>query len=321
MGEETKYIRTMLVDSKSHQYVAKLDTMGVAEYMQRMIKSEPGVPLVVLDFSPLVEMFHKKIEALNEHAESKDVRLSRSSIYNIWRQIKPSRDSAFAAVLAGNLVSKAEDTLNLIHSRLPSLISNSHSSYQESPYDAPHQRSVAFSNFVAEVDAALEILLCRVYVSAKFGFETLVDDVVVTGHCRALRKVVLDELEREVCYWQGGFNGNSPLYHACIENIGIDPNAICYLIGSDFTSEKLKDKLISEGSEAYDDFGGWQTTVLRWARCDDDKSRRIQALSKLLVRLNLLLSMLEDLHGGNFEFDADNKYKEEFQSSLDDLLR
>lgn len=42
----------------------------------------------------------------------------------------------------------------------------------------------------------MEILLCRIYISAKFSFETLIDDVVMTGHCRGIRDVVLAELKK-----------------------------------------------------------------------------------------------------------------------------
>ena len=322
MAEEKKYVRTMLVDSKSHQYVAELDTMGVSEYMQRMTKAEQGMPLVVLDFSPLVEVLHKKIDDAYKWHEEKDLKLGRSSIYNIWRQIKGSNDGGFAGALGANLVSKSEDLLNLIHSRLPGLAIDCRSSHHNTPHEASHKRSVAFAGFVSDVEAALEILLCRIYISAKFSFETLIDDVVMTGHCRAIRDVVLAELKNDACYNESrsGFYHHSPLYHACIEDIGINPNAISYLLGSSLTSEDLKDELIAEGRTKYDEYSQLQVTPLRWTWCDSEKARRIQELSKLLLRLNILLGMLEGLHGKEFEFDTENKYQEDFKSMLDKLL-
>jgi len=322
VAEEKKYVRTMLVDSKSHQYVAELDTMGVSEYMQRMTKAEQGMPLVVLDFSPLVEVLHKKIDDTYKWHEEKDLKLGRSSIYNIWRQIKGSNDGGFAGALGANLVSKSEDLLNLIHSRLPGLAIDCRSSHHNTPHEASHKRSVAFAGFVSDVEAALEILLCRIYISAKFSFETLIDDVVMTGHCRAIRDVVLAELKNDACYNESrsGFYHHSPLYHACIEDIGINPNAISYLLGSSLTSEDLKDELIAEGRTKYDEYSHLQVTPLRWTWCDSEKARRIQELSKLLLRLNILLGMLEGLHGKEFEFDTENKYQEDFKSVLDKLL-
>lgn len=322
VAEEKKYVRTMLVDSKSHQYVAELDTMGVSEYMQRMTKAEQGMPLVVLDFSPLVEVLHKKIDDTYKWHEEKDLKLGRSSIYNIWRQIKGSNDGGFAGALGANLVSKSEDLLNLIHSRLPGLAIDCRSSHHNTPHEASHKRSVAFAGFVSDVEAALEILLCRIYISAKFSFETLIDDVVMTGHCRAIRDVVLAELKNDACYNESrsGFYHHSPLYHACIEDIGINPNAISYLLGSSLTSEDLKDELIAEGRTKYDEYSHLQVTPLRWTWCDSEKARRIQELSKLLLRLNILLGMLEGLHGKEFEFDTGNKYQEDFKSVLDKLL-
>lgn len=322
VAEDKRYVRTMLVDSNSHKYVAELDTMGVSEYMQRMTKAEQGMPLVVLDFSPLVEVLHKKIDDAYKWHEEKDLKLGRSSIYNIWRQIKSSNDSGFTGALGANLVSKSEDLLNLIHSRLPGLAIDFRSNYHDAPYEASHKRGVAFARFVSDVEASLEILLCRIYISAKFSFETLIDDVVMTGHCRGIRDVVLAELKNDACYDESrsGFYHHSPLYHACIEDIGINPNAISYLLGSSLTSEALKDKLIAEGRTNYDEYSQLQVTPLRWTFCDNEKARRIQELSKLLVRLNVLLGMLEGLHGKEFEFDAENKYQEDFKSALDKLL-
>lgn len=321
MGEDKKYVRSMLVDSKSHKYVAELDTMGVSEYMQRMTKAEQGMPLVILDFSPLVEMLHKKIDGDNKWHEDKELKLGRSSIYNIWRQVKGSDDSGFAGALGANLVSKSEDLLNLIHSRLPGLTMEYRSSYNNS-YDASHKRIAAFSRFVSDIECALEILLCRIYISAKFSFETLIDDVVMTGHCRAIRDVVLAELKNDAGYNESrsDFYHHSPLYHACIEDIGIDPNAIIYLLGSGLTSEDLKDELISEGRSQSDEFSQLQVTTLRWTWCENEKAKRIQGLSKLLVRLNILLGKLEDLHGKEFKFDSENKYQEAFKAALDKLL-
>ncbi|MBJ2235541.1 hypothetical protein JFT61_11985 [Pseudomonas fluorescens] len=321
MSEEKNYIRTMLVNSKSHRYVAELDTMGVSEYMQLMIKSQQGVPSFVLDFSPLVEILHKNIDKNNEYHEERDVKLGRSSIYNVWRQIKVSSDSSFAGALGANLVTKSEDILNLIHSRLPGLTIGYRASYQDTPFEAQSKRVAAFSSFVSNIEAALEILLCRVYISAKFGFETLTDDVVMTGHCRAIRNVVLEELKNDVCYneAQADFYHHSPLYHACIENIGINPNALCYLLGSSVTSEDFKDRLIAEGSNSHDGYGRFQTT-LHWIWCDPDKAERIRALSKMLVRLNMLLGMLEELHGAELQFDDENRYREDFKDALAKLL-
>ncbi|MFP0196203.1 hypothetical protein ACKJSM_13640 [Pseudomonas sp. PHC1] len=195
MSEEKNYIRTMLVNSKNHRYVAELDSMGVSEYMQLMIKSQQGVPSFVLDFSPLVDALHKKIDEKNNYHEESEIKLGRSSIYNIWRQIKGSSESSFAGALGANLVAKSEDLLNLIHSRLPRLTIDYRSNYQNTPLEASSKRAAAFSKFISDIDAALEILLCRVYISAKFGFETLIDDIVMTGHCRAIRNVVLAELK------------------------------------------------------------------------------------------------------------------------------
>lgn len=94
------------------------------------------------------------------------------------------------------------------------------------------------------------------------------------------------------------------------------------MLGSSLTSEALKDKLIAEGRTNYDEYSQLQVTPLRWTFffCDNEKARRIQELSKLLVRLNVLLGMLEGLHGKEFEFDAENKYQEDFKSALDKLL-
>lgn len=322
MGEGKKYVRTMLVDSKSHKYVAELDTMGVSEYMQRMTKAQQGMPLFVLDFSSLVEVLHRKIDDGNSWYEEKEVKLGRSSIYNIWRQIKGSDCSGFAGALGANLVSKSEDLLNLIHSRLPGLTTEYRSSYHDTPYEASHKRAAAFAKFVSDIEAALEILLCRVYISAKFGFETLIDDVVMSGHCRAIRDVVLAELKNDACYNEAraDFYHHSPLYHACIENIGINPNAISYLLGSSLTSEDLKDELIAEGRGKPDEYSQLQTTTLRWTWCEHEKAKRIQELSKMLVRLNVLLSMLEDLHGKEFNFDSENKYRDDFKDALANLL-
>lgn len=321
MGEEKNYVRTMLVNSKSHRYVTELDTMGVSEYMQLMIKSQQGMPSFVLDFSSLVEIFHTKIDDKNKYYEETEVKLGRSSIYNIWRQIKGSSDSSFAGALGANLVTKSEDLLNLIHSRLPGLTKDYRSSHQNTPLEASNKSSVAFSKFISDIDAALEVLLCRVYISAKFGFETLINDVVMTGHCRAIRDVVLAELRRDVCYneVQADFYHHSPLYHACIEDIGINPNALCYLLGSSITSEDLKDRLIAEGYSKDEGYGQIQT-VLRWTWCDHEKAERIRELSKMLVRLNMLLGMLEELRGTELKFDNDNNYRDDFKDALAKLL-
>lgn len=321
MNEEKNYIRTMLVNSKNHRYVTELDTMGVSEYMQLMVKSQQGMPSFILDFSPLVEIFHNKIDENNKYHEDREIKLGRSSVYNIWRQIKGSSDSSFAGALGANLVAKSEDLLNLIHSRLPGLTIDYRSNYQDIPHEASYKRGVAFFKFISDIEAALEVLLCRVYISAKFGFETLINDVVMTGHCRAIRAVVLAELKNDACYneAQADFYHHSPLYHACIKDIGINPNAVCYLLDSTVTSEDFKDRLIAEGYSNQDGYGQFQTT-LRWTWCDHEKAERIRGLSKILVRLNMLLGMLEELHGTEIQFDNENKYREDFKDVLAKLL-
>jgi len=321
MSEEKNYVRTMLVNSKNHRYVTELDTMGVSEYMQLMIKPQQGTPSLILDFSQLVEILHTNIDKKNKYYEEAKVKIERSSIYNIWKQIKESSDSSFAGALAANLVTKSEDLLNLIHSRLPILKADYRSSHQNTTLEAPNKSSAAFSNFISNIDAALEVLLCRVYISAKFGFETLINDVVMTGHCRAIRDVVLAELKRDIGYneAQADFYHYSPLYHACIEDIGINPNALCYLLGSSITSEDLKNRLIAEGNSAPDGRDQFQTT-LRWTWCDHEKAGRIREFSKMLLRLNMLLGMLEELHGTELQFDNDNKYRDNFKDALTKLL-
>lgn len=320
MADDKNYVRTMLMNGRNNRYMAELDHMGVGDYMQLITKREPEKPVVIFDFSQVLQDFHKIIEDNNKVSENQEVKLLRSSIYNLWLQIKSQKKSGFSSSIAASLVVDSEKTLNLIHSRLPGLVVGFHNDYREDPLGASHKKSAAFSKFHAEIEAFLEILLCRIYISARFGFESLPDDVVMTGHCRGIRDVVIGALSSEVGYYNGRFNNNSPVYHACVENIGINPNAISFLLGSHLTAEDMKDELIRTGIPGYNNSNHLQTREISWSNCDTAKNYRVKSLAKLLARVNVLLDLLEGLHGKDFKFDINNEHKAEFESALNELL-
>lgn len=322
---EKNYVRAMLMNGDNHRYIAELDSMRFSEFVNLIARGDQDKPSVtIVDFYPIVEMVHNKIQSRFRGAEDKEVSVQRASIFNDCARIRSfSRPEAVVGVSLG-VIKESEKIINLIHTRLPQFLSPyKYPDHTKRHLDQAKDKETTFSQFSGDVDAFLEVLLCNVYATAKLDPGYFNSEFIVLGHCQAIRDIVLDALSHDLNFRNGVFGHRSLIYQSCFEGIGVDPDTFSVLVGSDLRFDDHVWNLVqrSQRSELLENGYTVQSRRVDYIVHSAGEIERAKKLAAFLIRINALLGLLDELRAHDVEYDGRRELSDELETKLNELLR
>jgi len=317
-------VRSLLVDKPSGRIIKAIDERDLSDFLPLLTNRESKNPKIVLyDFSPVIQYFHNEIEGKLAQREHKELTIKRATVFNTWMRLKTVTNEMLLCQTSSQVMRDSEEVLNWIHTRIPELVKNYSLASRSKPQHAQkNEKTEALLKLSDDIEVFIEILLCNIHATAKVDIKSLRADFVITEHCKSIQKLVLQSLSSELDFHNGTFNSSSIIHQSCMENLGINPEALINLIGADCTKESIKNAILSKATieDAWDGYNNERKYVVTWPKSDPDAVERVKMLSKLLERINLLLVLVENLKNSEATFEDRPEKQEEFERSIQMLL-
>lgn len=315
-------VRSLLLDKTTGKFIKAVDERDLSDFLPLLAKSSREDNKVqVFDFTPLIQYFHNDLENKLKQREHKDLTIKRGTVFNTWMRLSTITNENLLCQLSSQIMKDSEEVLNWIYTRLPEIKSDIYTAKEE-PRACKNAKTEAVYRFSDDVEVFFEVLLCNIHTTAKVDIDSLKSDFIIMKHCNSIRGIILELLQSEANYRNGSFSWYSVIYNICMENIGINSDALVNLIDSTKNSQDIKNIIISEASwsDEWDGNCEYRKYTLRFPKADSNKIERIKVLSKLLESINSILSLLNKLKEADIYFNQSEEAKSEFESAFQALL-
>lgn len=317
--KDTLAVRSLLVDKASGRLIKAIDELDLSDFIESC-RSAKGGGFVLFDFAPAVAAFHKELERQLEWRDLKELVTARNAVFNSWVRFRSITKDSLRAHSATQLGFECEKVMGTIHSSLQ----ERHDQYLravEEPVGHRSQKSDTFSDLMCFVNAFIETLLCAVHITAVVDVKSFENDTILPGHADALRQKLAKYIQTESNYWNGRFSPNSLIYQCCMEDMGIDVDALFSMVGLPYTKEHFRQQILGSSepfTELINDRHKVRKLVYEWPEADPARLERIRKFALALQRITALSVLMGQLKNG--EFDLSNKTVASFDEQVEILL-
>lgn len=315
-------VRSLLLDKNTGKYIKTVDERGLIDFLQILIRSEKEDSKVqVFDFAPLIQYFHNELENKLKQREHKELTIKRGTVFNTWMRLSTITKEDLLCQLSSQIMKDSEEVINWIYTRLPEIRRDIYTA-QEDLRAYKSAKTEAVYRFSDDVEVFFEVLLCNIHTTAKFDIDSLRSDFVITKHCNSIKEIILELLQSEADYRNGSFGFNSVVHGICMENLGVNSDALVRLIDPAQSSQDIKNRIISEASWSNEREGNreYRRCTFSFPKADGNNIERVKVLSKLLDNINSILLLLNKLKESDIYFNQSEEAKSEFESDLQKLL-
>ncbi|WP_394210817.1 hypothetical protein [Psychrobacter piscatorii] len=320
-------VRSLLVDRSTGKFIKSIDERGLCDFLELMTKHEVEKNEVILfDFAPVVEYVHNELESKLAQKEDRNLAIKRATIFNTWMRLKTVTDEMFLCQISSQVIKDSEEVLNWIYSRIPDLEKeyNQANDNNEQNHYKKNEKTEALLKLSIDIEVFIEVLLCNIYATAKVDIKSLKFDSVLTGHCNAIHKLVLEALCSEAGFNNKSFTRDSLIYQVCMENLGINSEALLHLLGSSDTTVDIKNYIHSNAvtENEWDDWSRYyqRKYTINWPISDPNAIDRVKILSKLLEKIKSLLILIDELKKSEVYFEGIPEKQSEFECNIQKLL-
>lgn len=312
-------IRSLLVDKSTGRYIKAVDERGIDDYVRLFSREIEKSELVIFDFAKAVSIFHDELDKKLNIRDYRDLTIKRGTVFNTWARLRSLTNEMLICQTAAQISRDAEEVLNWIYTRIPELEKNYRSAVDARGWT--NEKNSALLNISNEVEVFLEVLLCHIHATTKVDINYFKSDVIIEQHCTAIRNKILGYLENELDYWNGDFNFRSMIFQICMEDMGLNPEAIAFQIDSNLDVAELRQRIIKT-AKIEDNYDGHYVTreyKVSWPKYSNERIDRVKILSQLLQKIDSILLFLKSLKDNVVKFNDDAAMQREFERSLESL--
>lgn len=317
-------VRSLLVDKLSGRIIKAIDERDLSDFLPLLTDRESKTSRITLyDFSPVIQYFHSELEKKLAQREHKELTIKRATVFNTWMRLKNVTNEMLFCQTSSQVMRDAEEVLNWIHTRIPELKKKYILAKTNNPQQTQrNEKTEALIELSDDIEVFIEILLCNIHTTAKVDIKSLKTDFVITEHCKTIQELVLQLLRTELDFHNGAFNDNSIIHQSCMENLGVNPEALIKLVGANCTRESVISTILSTATieDEWNVYNSRRKYVATWPKSDPSVIERVKILSKLLERINLLLILIESLKNPEVTLEDRPEKQEEFERSIQMLL-
>lgn len=315
-------VRSLLVDKATGKYIKAVDERDLSDFLPLLSKDlEEGNRVQVFDFTPIIHYFHNELEIKLKQREHQELTIKRGTVFNTWMRLKTITNDSLLCQLSSQIMKDSEEVLNWIHTRLPELKRSIYTAVEE-PRSHINATTEAVHRLSDDIEVFFEVLLCNIHTTAKIDINSLKSDFIITEHCNSIRRIILELLESETNYHNGKFSWHSVIHNICMEDLGLNPEALVHLIGSEQNAQDIKNLILNDASWENEWNGNteYRKYTIRFPKADRNKIERVKILSKLLENINSIISLLEKLKTSDAFFSENSDEQEVFESEVQGLL-
>jgi len=315
-------VRSLLVDKATGKFVKAVDERDLSDFLPLIAQENKDVSrVVVFDFTPIIEYYHNELEHKLAQREHKELAVKRATVFNTWMRLKTFTNESLLSQTSSKILHDTEEVLNWIHTRLPELEKNILNA-NENSQSYINEKTEALLRFSDDIEVFIEVLLCNIHTTANIDINSIKSDFIITEHCNSIRNLILKLLIRETDYYNGEFGWNSIIKNACMEDIGVNPEAIIHLLESEESVQSIKNSILS--TAAYEDEwdGNRQSRKysVSWPKANPNSVERVKVLARLLENINSVLGVIEKLKLSDISYNQNSESQESFESDIQRLL-
>lgn len=315
-------VRSLLVENATGKFIKAIDERSLSDFLPLLAKDQKECSKVqVFDFTPVIQYFHNELEHKLKQREHQELTIKRGTVFNIWMRLKTITNDNLLCQLSSQLMQSSEEVLNWIHTRLPDL-KRSIGTAKDEPHSHKNAKTEALHRFSDDVEVFFEVLLCNIDTTAKIDINSLKSDFILTEHCNSIRGIILALLQSEAQYSGGGFSWHSVIHNICMEDLGINPEALVYLIDPDQNLQDIRSAIFNNTSwkSEWVDNHEYRSYTINVLKADKNEIERIKILSKLLENINSIILLLEKFKGSDIYFNDNGEEQAVIDSEIKRLL-
>lgn len=314
-------VRSMLVDKKTGKYIKAVDEQDLSDFVQLFTKNSGKSEITLYDFSRVIQYFHDEIDIKLKQREHNELLVKRATVFNNWRRLRSLTNEVMLAQTATQVCRDAEEVLNWIYTRLPKL--NQEYNYAKDSNFYRNEKTESLLKLSDEIEAFIEMLLCNIHSTVKVDINYFKSETVVIQHCFSIRKIVFDALCNEIGFHNGNFRRDSLIYQSCMENLGINLEALLYQVGSDKKDSDIKYEIFSnpEIVDMSDEYNSKRGFTVTWSSASQGSINRTKILSSLLQKIDSIILLIDKLKSHAVIFDSSSSgSQEKFEQNVEALL-
>ncbi|HIF9172213.1 TPA: hypothetical protein ACX6PS_000849 [Photobacterium damselae] len=315
-------VRSLLVDTATGKYIKAVDERDLSDFLPLLSKDlKEGNRVQVFDFTPIIQYFHNELEIKLKQRGNQELAIKRGTVFNTWMRLRTITNDNLLCQMSSQIMKDSEEVLNWIHTRLPELKRSIYTAVEE-PYSHINAKTEAVRRLSDDIEVFFEVLLCNIHTTAKIDLNSLKSDFIITEHCNSIRRIILDLLESSTKYHDGKFLQHSVIHNICMEDLGLNPEALVRLIGSEQNVQDIKNLIFNEGSWEDKCYVNqeYREYTIRFPKADRNEIERVKILSKLLENINSIISLLEKLKTSDAYFSENSDEQVVFESEVQRLL-
>ena len=315
-------VRSMLVDKTTGKYIKAVDERDLSDFLPLLSKDlEEGSRVQVFDFTPIIQYFHNELEIKLKQREHQELTIKRGTVFNTWMRLRTITNDNLLCQMSSQVMKDSEEVLNWIHTRLPELKRSIHTAVEE-PQSYKNAKTEAIRRLSDDVEVFFEVLLCNIHTTAKIDITSLKSDFIITEHCNSIRGIILELLESATNYHNGKFSWYSDIHNICMEDLGLNPEALLHLIGSEQNVQDIKNSIFNDASweNEWDGNREYRKYTLSLPKANGNEIERIKILSKLLENINSIILLLEKLKMSDVFFNENSDEQAVFESDIQGIL-
>ncbi|ATV43089.1 hypothetical protein [Pectobacterium brasiliense] len=314
------FIRTLLVDSKSKQFIKSLDERSLDSYIELLSKDnkiDNKNQVTIIDFSPVIEHLHIAIESAIKKHKDEEMMIHHATTYNNWLRFKdiPSNKEDIISNQAMKIMDDTERTINSVIANLSKL----------NYYLTTENEKDNIINTVIDNSAIfIESILCQIHAGLIFEPSMIQKSITIPRHLTSVLSALQDLLRKEA-----GINPDLSLHHdniieqACIEkNIGIDPHLIITLTNAKFSVEYVINEILNSPIEDKPNYGNnleHRAWLLTWAKASPRKIERSILISEKMKKIISITNLFNKIKNGDYDFSRDQTDVENLALQLKNL--
>lgn len=313
-------VRSMLIDKKTGKYIKAIDEQDLSDFVQLFTKNSGESKILLYDFSRVVDYFHDEIDKKLKQREHKELLVKKATVFNNWTRLKSMTKETLFSQTVALVIRDSEEVLNWLYTRLPELNQKYKNADDKDMYR--NEKTESLLSLSDEIEAFIEMLLCNIHSTLKVDIDYFKSETVIINHCYSIRHIVFHALCSEIGFHNGTFNWDNLIYQFCMENLGINPEALLYQVGSDKKASDIKNEIISN-SEIVDMSDGYTSKrgfIVTWTNASKGSIDRTKILSQLLQKIDSIILLIDTLKSQDIIFDSNSKNREEFELKVESLL-
>ncbi len=316
-------VRSLLVEKATGKYIKAVDERDLSDFLPLLSKDlEEGNRVQVFDFTPIINYFHNELGIKLKQRENQELTIKRGTVFNTWMRLRTITNDNLLCQLSSQIMKDSEEVLNWIYTRLPELKRSIYTAVEE-PHSHINAKTEAVRRLSDDIEVFFEVLLCNIHTTAKIDINSLKSDFIITEHCNSIRRIILELLESETNYHNRKFSRHSVIHNICMEDLGLNPEALVHLIGSEQNAQDIKNLILNDASWESEWNGNteYRKYTISFPKADRHKIERVKILSKLLENINSIISLLEKLKTSDAFFSENSDEQEVFESEVQGLLQ